>query len=313
MRRLFQLVGLLLLLGFAALAWTFVPYDLTAPTAPPMAALPAMTTPNVEIKAILAGKMYSRAGLAFRGGSLLEERVFTMGGILVEHPKGKLLFDTGFGRNVDAHFKMVPWLMQNTARYEKEPTVADQLAGAGISPGALTGIVLTHAHWDHVSGLEDLPGVPVFVTQAELEFVNSGNPATALARQIGTKEYRTYQFNSGPYLGFDRSDDFFGDGSVVLVPAPGHTPGSIFAFITTSSGKRYVLIGDTAWQSEGVDRPAEKPWISRSLVDNDGEQVRALLIHLHQLKEAMPDLIVVPAHDRRVWEQLPRLGALGVK
>ena len=45
----------------------------------------------------------------------------------------KLLFDTGFGRNVDAHFKMTPWLMQNTARFEQEPTAAEQLAAAGIA------------------------------------------------------------------------------------------------------------------------------------------------------------------------------------
>jgi N-acyl homoserine lactone hydrolase len=308
MKRILLLFVLLIVLGVGALTWTFLPQDLDVPAASPMAAPAPMTTANVEIKAILAGKMYSRAGLAYRGGSLFEERVFNMGAVLVKHPKGKLLFDTGFGRNVDAHFKTTPWLMQSTARFEKEPTVAAQLVSAGMAQNTLTGVVLTHAHWDHVGGLEDLPGVPVFVTQAELDFVNSGNALTALARQIGTKDYRVYPFDSGPYLGFDRSHDFFGDGSVVLVPAPGHTPGSIFAFITTSAGQRYVLIGDTAWQSEGVDRPAEKPWISRRLVDNDGAQVRGLLVRLHQLKRAMPDLIIVPAHDRRVWEQLPKVG-----
>ena len=50
--------------------------------------------------------MYSSAGFAYRGGNLLEERIFSMGGILVEHPKGKLLFDTGFGKNVAEHFKI---------------------------------------------------------------------------------------------------------------------------------------------------------------------------------------------------------------
>ncbi|MCE9522988.1 MAG: MBL fold metallo-hydrolase, partial [Alphaproteobacteria bacterium] len=221
----------------------------------------------------------------------------------------KLLFDTGFGSTVDEQFKSTPWLMQKTARFEKEPTVAAQLATAGIAQTALTGVVLTHAHWDHVSGLVDLPNVPVFVPQAELDFVNSGNAATALARELGTKNYQVYAFDGGPYLGFEHSHDFFGDGSVVAVPAPGHTPGSIFAFINTSDGKRYVLIGDTAWQSEGVDHPAEKPWLSRNLVDNDAEQIRGLLVRLHQLKQAIPDLIVVPAHERRVWEQLPRLTA----
>ena len=309
MKRFLLLVAVLLLVALGALTWTFMPQDLEVPAAAPVTSPAAMATANVEIKAILAGKMYSSAGFAYRGGSLLEERVFNMGGILVEHPKGKLLFDTGFGSTVDEQFKSTPWLMQKTARFEREPTVAAQLAGAGIAQTALTGVVLTHAHWDHVSGLVDLRNVPVFVTQAELDFVNSGNPATALARELGTKNYQTYAFDGGPYLGFEHSHDFFGDGSVVLVPAPGHTPGSIFAFIATSDGKRYVLIGDTAWQSEGVDRPAEKPWLSRRLVDSDGDQVRALLVRLHQLKQAMPDLIIVPAHDRRIWENLPRLTA----
>lgn len=304
MRTVIRLILLLLLVGVAALAWTFVPQDLAAPPAQAIAAPPVPVTAGIEIKAILAGKMLSSAGFAYRGGNLMEERIFNMGGILLVHPKGTLLFDTGFGKNVAEHFKTTPWLMQNTARYEQEPTVAEQLAAAGIAPA---GIVLTHTHWDHVSGLEDLPNLPVYVTQAELDFVNSGNPATELARKIGTTAYKTYDFPGGPYMGFDKSFDFFGDGSVVLVPAPGHTPGSIFAFINTSDGKHYVLIGDTAWQSEGIDYPAEKPWIARRLVDIDPDEVRALLIRLHQLKQAVPGLIVVPAHDRRLWETLPQL------
>jgi glyoxylase-like metal-dependent hydrolase (beta-lactamase superfamily II) len=307
MARLLQLFALVLGVGIAALYWTFTADNLPVPAPPPLTPPAAMTTQGVELKAILAGKMLSRAAMAYRGGSLTEERVFNMGGILVQHPKGTLLFDTGFGSAVDQQFRMTPWLMQQTARYEKEPTVAAQLQTAGIALPSLTGVYLTHAHWDHVSGLVDLPNVPVYVPQAELDFINSGDPATALARQIGTQSYKVYNFEGRPYLGFDKSHDVFGDGAVVIVPAPGHTPGSIFAFITTSAGQHYVLVGDTAWQSENVDLPAEKPWLSRTLVDKDPDNVRALLIKLHQLKEQMPDLIIVPAHDRRVWEKLPKL------
>lgn len=304
MRTLVRLLLLPLVIGVAALVWTFVPQDLAVRPAQAMAGPPGPVTPGVEIKAILAGKSLSSDGFAYRGGSLMEERVFNMGGILVVHPRGTLVFDTGLGKNFPEHFKTTPWLMQNSTRLEPEPTVAAQLAAAGIAPA---GIMLTHAHWDHVSGLEALPNIPVYVTQAELNFVKGGDPATELARKIGTAAYKIYGFPGGPYLGFDKSFDFYGDGSVVLVPAPGHTPGSVFAFINTSDGKHYVLIGDTAWQSEGVDRPAEKPWLARRLVDNDPEALRGLLIRLHQLKQAVPSLIVVPAHDRRLWETLPRL------
>ena len=292
MRRILLILLLVIVAALGALAWTFTAQDLAVPQATPLTPPPPMTTQGVELKAILAGKMLSSAGFAYRGGNLGEERVFNMGGILIVHPKGTLLFDTGLGKNVDTHFKTTPWLMQATARYEKEPTVADQLKAAGIVP---RGIVLTHAHWDHVSGLEDMPDIPVFVTKAELDFVNSGDPATLLARTIGTIAYNVYGFPDGPYMGFDQSFDIYEDGSVVMVPAPGHTPGSVFIFITTSDAKRYLLIGDTAWQSEGVDHPAEKPWLARNLVDNDAEKVRGLLVRLHQLKSQFPDLIVVPA------------------
>ena len=307
MKRFLLLFGLILLGAAAALAITFLPQTLAVPSTAPIAA-PARSVPTgVRVKAVLAGKMPLRAALAFRGGSFADERVFGMGSILVEHPSGLVLFDAGFGRNVEAHLRTMPWLMRQTTQIEKERTVAEQLSATGISPQSLRGVILTHAHWDHVSGLEDLRGVPVWVNKEELEFIHSGHMLTALARQIGTQDYRVYEFSGVPYLGFAKSHDFFGDGSIVLVPAPGHTPGSIFAFITTTSGERYVLVGDTAWQIEGIELPAERPWLSRSLVDSDAEKVRGLLVRLHTLKKAMPDLIVVPAHDRRIWERLPSL------
>ena len=72
------------------------------------------------------------------------------------------------------------------------------------------------------------------------------NLATAgkLARTHGTSAYVAYPFPDGPYRGFDQSRDVFGDGSVVLVPAGGHTPGSIIAFVSLPDVKHYALIGD---------------------------------------------------------------------
>lgn len=307
MKKILLLLLLVIITGIGALALTFTPQHLPVAT-DFRAEIPAAHPPaGMTLSALRAGKMFSSAAFAYRGGSFGEERVFGMGGILVQHPQGNLLFDTGFGSNVDAHFRTTPWLMQATARYEKEPTVAAQLKAAGIAPQSLKAVVLTHAHWDHVSGLEDLRGVPVWINQRELDFVNSGTPLTALARTLGTQDYRVYGFNSGPYLGFASSYDVFGDGSVVIVPVPGHTPGSIVAFIALPSGQRYALIGDLAWQTEGIELPAEKPWIARRLVDDDPAAVRDALVRLHQLQAAMPNLLIVPAHDRRVWDKLPRL------
>jgi glyoxylase-like metal-dependent hydrolase (beta-lactamase superfamily II) len=251
--------------------------------------------------------MHSKAGFAYRGGSLGEPRVFGMAGVLVEHPQGRLLFDAGFGSRVDEHFRTIPPLMQKLSTYEKEATVAEQLAAAGIAPASLKGVVLTHAHWDHVSGLEDLKGAPVWVTQAERDFIRSDDPGARLAHSFGELDYKTYAFDGGPYLGFEHSHDVFGDGAVVLVPVPGHTPGSIIAFVTLPGGKRYAFVGDLVWQREGIEIPAERPWVSSRLVDKDRAQVRRWIVHMHHLGKAMPGLVIVPAHDRRVLETLPVL------
>ena len=68
-------------------------------------------------------------------------------------------------------------------------------------------------------------------------------------------------------------------------------------FVFLDSGKSYLFIGDLAWMQEGVSRPSERPGISRGMVDLDRQRVRENLIRVHELMQAMPDLIVVPAHD----------------
>lgn len=305
MKKLLLLALAVVACGLAALGWTFSAQRLPVGPAPAIAIPPAHPPAGMTLSALMAGKMFSPAAFAYRGGGFADERVFGMGSILVQHPQGTLLFDAGFGKNVDAHFRTIPWIAQVTSKYEKETTVAEQLRARHLEPAALKAVIPTHAHWDHVSGLEDMPGAAVWVTQAERDFIASGHEMSALARSFGALNYHVYDFPNGPYLGFAHSYDVFGDGSVVLVPAPGHTPGSIIAFIALPSGKRYALIGDIAWQKEGVDLPAEKPWVPRRIADDRPDQVRALLVQLHQLQQAIPGLVIVPAHDRRVWESLP--------
>ena len=191
-----------------------------AELAPPSAAPVARPPASMRIAAISSGSTQSTAAMAYEGGRTDDKRTFVAGAILVDHPKGKLLFDAGYGRDLVDHFKTAPKIMQMSVKPVLTQPVAAQLAAAGVAPSSLKAIVLTHAHWDHVSGVADLPGVPVWVSPAEMAFINSGDDAGALARQIGLKDYRAYDFKDGPYQGFARSWDVFDDGSVVLVPAP---------------------------------------------------------------------------------------------
>ena len=221
MKRILIAASLMLALGTAALALTFTPRRLSVP---PLAddALPAAHPPaEMTLSALPTGAMHSQAAFAYRGGAWGEARDFGMTAILVRHPRGDLLFDTGFGRALDKQLHAMPWLVKVLARLTKGTPAADQLAAEGYDARRLAGVVLTHAHWDHVSGLPDLPGVPVWVDGAERDFIAGGSRMSTLARSFGALPYRTYSFDGGPYLGFPRSHDVWGDGAVVLVPAPG--------------------------------------------------------------------------------------------
>ena len=295
------LAGLLLFLGLS-----FRPVTLPVIEDVPITLIEPPQKAGVRLSVLPTGSMEALEAFAFRGGSFAAKREFVVGAILIRHPDGNLLFDTGFGSEVDEHVKGMPWLMRATTSYKRGRTVLEQLTEAGMDKLEISRIVLTHAHWDHVSGLPDLSGLQILTSQEESDFVESDDPAAALVKSFGFLPIGPYNYREGPYLGFERSFDMFGDGSVVIVPAPGHTPGSSITFVHTEDGKHYALIGDLVWQKEGIELPAERPLLARVLVDHDGERVRQQIVLMHRLQKMMPDLVIVPAHDRRVWGALPQ-------
>jgi glyoxylase-like metal-dependent hydrolase (beta-lactamase superfamily II) len=184
-------------------------------------------------------------------------------------------------------------------------TAADQLDAAGYDRKHLRSILLTHGHWDHVSGVHDFPGVPVLVSAAEHRFINEGGWVTVTARSMDKSQLREYAFDGGPYLGFDHSHDLYGDGSVVIVPAPGHTPGSVVVFLTLPGGARYAFVGDLVWQREGILEREERPWATSKTMGEDPVALRDSLLRMNAIVTRYPQITIVPAHDARGYASLP--------
>ena len=93
----------------------------------------------------------------------------------------------------------------------------------------------------------------------------------------------------------------------VVVPAPGHTPGSVIVFLALPGGHRYALVGDLAWQREGITEREERPWLQRSLADHEPSGVRDGLLRMAAIAKRFPDLTLVPAHDQRGFAGIPTL------
>src|SRR5262245_1042908 len=307
--RLLAVAGVSLAAAAALFAWTFTASPLPAP-APFVGALPPASPPaGMAVYRLPTGVTHRSAGFAFRGGSLFERRDFAMAAVLVRHPRGDLLVDTGLGREIDAQVRAMPSWFRAVTPYARGRSAAEQLDAAGYDRASLRAILLTHAHWDHVSGIPEFPGKPVWVTGEERRFVAEGGWITAVARSFAGARYEEYGFEGGPYLGFARSHDVHGDGAVVVVPLPGHTPGSVVVFLALPDGRRYALLGDLVWQREGITLREERPWLQRRLADFDADAVRDGILRVSALAARFPGLVLVPAHDARGFAQMPPLPA----
>ncbi|MFG6475609.1 MBL fold metallo-hydrolase [Microbacterium sp. P06] len=267
-------------------------------------ALPDARPPaEMKIFQIPTGTYLTRAAFAVTGGAFTEQRQFASTAILVRHPQGDLLIDAGFGDDADAHIKTLPAFRR--APHDLAETVSTQLDAIGYDRKRLLGVLLTHSHWDHVSGLDSLD-VPIWMTKEEREYAANSTSDSVFGAVSRDHEIREYTLDGPAYLGFPSSMDFYGDGSVVVVPAAGHTTGSVIVFVTVPSGQRYAFIGDLTWQLDGITGRLEKPLMMRMLADSDTTQVRNDMERIIALQDRLQ---VVPAHDARGYEGIPLLVA----
>ena len=272
------------------------------PASPWTDPLPEATPPeSMAIYQLPTGTYETRAALAVRGGSFRDKRQFAATAILVAHPQGDFLIDAGFGAGVAEHVAMLPAFTR--LPFQAARTVSEQLDDSGYDRGRIHGVLLTHSHWDHSSGLDSLE-FPVWMNQGELDYAATDSNGKVYRAVAQGHEVREYSFDGPPYLGFPSSFDVHGDGSLVLALAGGHTTGSIIAFVTLPSGKRYAFIGDLTWQLDGITHRVERPWLLRALADVDAKTVREGILHAAALTEVMQ---VVPAHALDAYAGIPLL------
>jgi glyoxylase-like metal-dependent hydrolase (beta-lactamase superfamily II) len=240
--------------------------------------------------------------------------------LLIETPGGLVLVDSGFGLAdaVSPADRLGPSRFLLRPAFDPAEAAINQVKALGFDPYDVRHVILTHFDADHAGGLADLPWAHVHLTQAENRAATS--PPTASERSRYRPAVRAY----GPRIvehTMDRAETWRGfpgaselteiAPGIVLIALPGHTRGH--AAVAVDAGDHWVLhVGDAFYHRSQIGGDGRAPralTAMESLIAVDRPQVRANHARLTEVWRAgEPDLLLVNAHDRELWERARDLG-----
>jgi glyoxylase-like metal-dependent hydrolase (beta-lactamase superfamily II) len=203
-------------------------------------------------------------------------------------PMRTTIIDTGLTRSTTPN---LDWYDQEAAkRVQTALTQATQ-------------IVITHEHMDHIGGLAAHPHVKDLLSKTELSTEQVEHLDLAKPAHFPEHAFDDYHpLKYGGYLAIAPG--------IVLVKAPGHTPGSQMVFVRTANGSEYLFIGDVAWHQRNIAVQRQSPRLMTLLLGADRSAIFAELAALKKLQRAAPKLAIVPGHDGTVIARLLKSGAL---
>ena len=97
---------------------------------------------------------------------------------------------------------------------------------------------------------------------------------------------------------FTEASDLMGDGTLMVLPTPGHLPGSVSMYVRRTAAPPLLLVGDLCYDEQLLERdqiPA---------VCDDPEELLASYAKVRALKDHTPELIILPAHDPHAVHKL---------
>jgi len=164
---------------------------------------------------------------------------------LIVHPRGLLMWDTAAVPDSEWTPTGSPVRQRLVLNDGQERFVtiarplAAQLQAAGYKPSDINFLALSHYHWDHTANASLFAGATWLVRQIEKDAMFSEKPG-------GTSRPGTYAALKNTKTTIITADehDVFGDGTVILKAAPGHTPGHQVLYVKLAETGPVLLSGD---------------------------------------------------------------------
>ena len=232
---------------------------------------------------------------------------------LIEHRDGLVLFDTGIDPAIVSDKGYVKqaigrFLLPRIFRlYVNGSDRIDQvLEKAGVAVSDIRMAVISHLHFDHVGGIAQIPQADLLVSAREWAILSEPHPEHEwILREhieIPSAKWRqiTFEPTEDPvFEGFDGIHDVAGDGSMILLPTPGHTAGSMSILIRREGWVPILLVGDLTYEAELLDHDIVPG-------TGDPETLLASFGKVRALKARLPGLAIVASHDFAATEVIAR-------
>ncbi len=223
---------------------------------------------------------------------------------LIDHHDGLVLFDTGIDPAIMSdrgYIKQAIGRFLLPRIFRLQVTDADRidhvLSGAGIAASDIRTVVISHLHFDHVGGISQFPQADLLVSDREWAILSEPHPEREwiLREHIELPAAKWQQLSFEPtddplFEGFDGIHDVAGDGSMILLPTPGHTPGSMSMLLRQDGWDPILLVGDLTYET-GL--------LEQDIVPGTGDKdvLLASFAKVRRLKQRLPGLAIVASHD----------------
>lgn len=158
---------------------------------------------------------------------------------LIEHEKGTLLWDAGLSDSLAGKGPVEAGGGAFTLEVKK--TLASQLEEIGVTPEDVDYISFSHMHFDHTGNANNFSGSTWLAPQAEYD--TAWGPREAAEKLFFAPDSYA-NLKDSETIKYDGDYDVFGDGSVKILAAPGHTPGSQVLLVKLNETGPVILGGD---------------------------------------------------------------------
>lgn len=259
----------------------------TALAAAVLAALPAFAqpAPEVTLTRLDCGSGFNDQRRFSDTFAYTNPKVpFTFSCYVIKHGEDYMVWDTGY----------LPGSNPNAAKI----TLGEQLAQMKVRPEQVKYVGISHFHADHTGQLDTVPGATLLIGAKEWEALTAAKPMAG-ANVAGFKHW----ISGGGKVEPQASDkDVFGDGTVMILRAPGHTPGHQVLLVRLKEKGPVILLGDAAHFHENYESNGVPGF------NYDRAETLASLDRIKQIEKNLKATVIIQ-HDPRDIGKLPAFPA----